>query len=189
MVYFLSQVFVCLTYLFMSLTYLIKKRSLIFVFSFVALVTNAIHYSLLGAWAGLGVVCVAILRNILFIIQSKIKSLDKTVVDDWVILTFLFIVLGVVSIFTYESYFSLFTIFASAVYMISLWQKNITVYRILGIVSSALSLVYMIYIHSILGIVLESIALVVAICSFIVRLRKTQNMEKNSEIQLNNVNL
>lgn len=183
MVYILSQVFVCLTYLLMGASYLTKKRVHILFFSFAALVTNAIHYSLLGAWAGLGVVCVAFIRNVLFLIQEKVKSLDKTVVDDWIILMVLFVLLGIVSIVTFESIMSLFTILSSAVYMISLWQKNINVYRILGVVSSALSIVYMIYIHSIFGIILELTGFIISLISFIRGIKKAQNSSEISEKQ------
>lgn len=181
MVYIISQIFVCLTYLLMGLSYLTKNRTTILLLSLGALLTNGTHYLLLGAWTGLGVVCIAILRNVLFLIQSKIKALDKTLIDDWIILSVLMVVSAIVAFFTYESFMSLFSVFASFVYMISLWQKNITVYRALGVVSSCFSIVYMIYIHSIFGIILECIAFCFSFVSFIKGFRKTQNSVEISE--------
>ena len=152
MTYILSQVFICLCYLFLGLTYVIKKRTLILCFSLVALVLNGVHYSLLGAWAGLGVVCIAIVRNVLFLVQQKIKVLDKYVIDDWIILIFLMIISIITGVWTYNSIFSLFSIVASMIYTVSVWQKNIKVYKILGIISGLINIVYFIFIKSIFGI-------------------------------------
>lgn len=183
MVYILSQVFVCLTYLLMGTSYLSKNRTIILCLSLGALLTNGVHYILLGAWTGLGVVCIAILRNILFLIQSKIKALDKTVIDDWIILTILMVVSGVVAYFTYDTFMSLFSVFASIIYMLSLWQKNVNAYRILGVVSSALNIIYMIYINSIFGIILESTVFVISVITSIKGIIKTQNSSKIPENQ------
>ena len=143
--YFLSQIFVCLCYAFLGLTYVIKKRTWILYFSLMALLFNGLHYSLLKAWAGVGVVCIAIVRNVLFLIQQKIKVLDKYVIDDWIILIFLMIISITTAFWTYDSVLSLFSIVASMVYTISVWQKNIKVYKILGILSGLLNIVYFIF--------------------------------------------
>jgi len=163
MAFIISQVFVCLCYLFLGLTYVIKKRTLILCFSLTALLFNGLHYSLLGAWAGVGVVCIAVVRNVLFLIQQKIKALDKYVIDDWIILIFLLIISGITAIWTYDGLLSLFSIFASVIYTISVWQKNVKVYKILGIISGLVNIVYFIFINSIFGIILESIVCLITI--------------------------
>jgi len=163
MAFIISQVFVCLCYLFLGLTYVIKKRTLILCFSLTALLFNGLHYSLLGAWAGVGVVCIAVVRNVLFLIQQKIKALDRYVIDDWIILIFLLIISGITAIWTYDGLLSLFSIFASVIYTISVWQKNVKVYKILGIISGLVNIVYFIFINSIFGIILESIVCLITI--------------------------
>ena len=146
--YIVSQVFICLCYLFLGLTYVIKNRNMILYFSLGALLFNGVHYILRGAWAGVGVVCIAIIRNVLFLIQQKIKALDKYIIDDWIILIFLMIISVLTAMWTYVSVFDLFAISASMTYTISVWQKNIKVYKILGIVSGLLNIVYFIFIFS-----------------------------------------
>ena len=74
MTYIISQVFVCLTYIMSGATYLTTKRTNILIFSLAALFCNGMHYTLLGAWAGLGVVIIAVFRNFLF----KLDCLCKT---------------------------------------------------------------------------------------------------------------
>ena len=182
MQYFISQVLVCLCYIFLGLTYVTKKRNLILYFCLIALVFNGLHYSLLKAWAGVGVVIVAIIRNIIFLIQQKIKALDKYVIDDWIILIFLMIISVVFAVITYDTIFSLFTIAASILYTISVWQKNVKAYKIMGIIASMLSIVYFIYIWSIVGIILEILLCSTSIVFTIIYIKN----EKKSKLEIKN---
>ena len=186
MTFIFSQVFVCLCYLFLGLTYVIKKRTLILLFSLAALLFNGLHYSLLGAWAGVGVVCIAVIRNVLFLIQQKIKALDKYVIDDWMILIFLLIISAVTAVLTYDGLLTLFSIFASVIYTVSVWQKNIKVYKVLGIISGAINIVYFAFIGSIFGIILESIVCLVTIVFtiiFILNERKEKVLKNNDLLE------
>lgn len=182
MQYVLSQVFVCLCYVFLGLTYVTKKRNLILYFCLIALVFNGLHYSLLKAWAGVGVVIVAIIRNIIFLIQQKIKVLDKYVIDDWIILVFLLIISVIFAFITYDTIFSLFTIISSILYTISVWQKNVKVYKIMGIIGSLLSIVYFIYIHSIVGIILEIMMCSVSIVFTVIYIKN----ERKEKLEIKN---
>ena len=179
MEYILSQIFVCISYLFLGLSYFTKKRNIILCLSLVAIIANGISYFLLGAWAGVGVICVALIRNVLFLLQSKIKALDKYKIDDWIILILLLIIFGIVAVLTFDTIFSLFTIASSVLYTISVWQKNIMTYKILGIISSLCSLLYFIFIKSIFGFVLEFVMFIVAFSSIILYV-KQKNIDKIS---------
>lgn len=181
MEYIISQIFVCLTYIMLGITYLTTKRTNILVFSLIALFCNGVHYTLLGAWAGLGVVLIAVLRNILFLIQQRIKVLDNYIIDDWLILIVLMVISVITAVFTYDSIFSLFSIAGSIIYTISVWQKNIKVYRILGLISSALSLVYFIYIASIFAIILEGIMFVFMLVATIIFFKKENSKIANKK--------
>lgn len=184
MTFIFSQVFVCLCYLFLGLTYVIKKRTLILIFSLAALLFNGLHYSLLGAWAGVGVVCIAVIRNVLFLIQQKIKALDKYVIDDWMILIFLLIISAVTAVWTYDGLLSLFSIFASVIYTVSVWQKNIKVYKVLGIISGAINIVYFAFIGSIFGIILETIVCLITIVFTIIYIlnERKEKVLKNNDL-------
>lgn len=186
MTFILSQVFVCLCYLCLGLTYVIKKRNLILYFSLAALLFNGIHYALLSAWSGVGVVCIAVVRNVLFLIQQKIKALDKYVIDDWIILIFLLIISAFTAVWTYDGLLSLFSIFASVIYTISIWQKNIKVYKILGIISGVINIVYFAFIGSIFGIILETIVCIITVIFTIIYLvneRKMKPLKDNVKLE------
>ena len=175
MEYIISQIFACLTYICMGLTFVTSSRTKILIFNSVALFCNAMHYTLLGAWAGVGVVLIAVFRNLLFLIQQKIKVLDKYILDDIIILIALMVVSVITGFITYDTIFSLFSIASSIVYTISVWQKNIKVYRILGIITSVLSLIYFIYIKSILAVISEIIIVVFMIVTTIIYFKNITN--------------
>lgn len=184
MEYILSQVFVILCYLLLGSTYLIKNRSTILLINLCSLVCNGVSYFLLGAWAGLGVICIAMLRNAIFIVQQRIKALEKYLIDDIIILVFLMIVTALVGVFTFDTVLSLFSVFASATYTISVWQRNIKVYKLLGILSSAFGVVYFVFIKSLFGIILESCMLVIAAVGTVSYIIKNKNTEPSDEIEV-----
>ena len=180
MSYFLSQVFVCISYLFLGLGYFTKRRKVILYLSIIAIIANGCSYLLLKAWTGVGVICIALLRNALLLIQSKIKALDKYKIDDIIILIILLVVYILIGIFTYDTIFSLFTIASSLLYTVSIWQRITTIYKILGVISSACSLVYFAFIKSLFGFILESIMFIVAGVSIILYL-----IEKRKSLKIN----
>ncbi len=182
MEYILSQIFVVLSYILLGSTYLIKQRSTILCINMCSLVCNGVSYFLLNAWAGLGTIAIAVLRNVIFIVQQRIKVLEKYKIDDIIILVFLLIVSAVVGVITYDTVWSLFSIFASVTYTISVWQHNVKVYKLLGVLTSAFGIVYFVFIGSIFGCILESCLLVTAGVGAIMYIRKHKN-DKISEIK------
>lgn len=169
--YILSQVFVILNYLLVGITYVVKSRKQILIFNYTATVANAIHFSFLSAWSGLAVCGIAILRNIILSIQDHFEKLKNSKVVDWSIFAFLCILFAVSGYFTYVGVLSLFSIFASFIYTVSIWQKNQTAYKILGIACSACLITYLIFIWSLFGFICEIILLIVEIIVVIIAIR------------------
>ena len=69
--YVLSQVFVIINAALLMATYQLKTRKSILIVSFMALIANGVAYVLLSAWSGLAMVFVAMIRNIIFMIDEK----------------------------------------------------------------------------------------------------------------------
>ena len=162
MIYILSQILVLITYILLGATYFIKDRKWLLVVSLIAIATNTTSYFFLKAWAGVMTTILALVRNIVFLIQNKDKK-DKINFNDWVILSVYMIILSVIAVITYDGFFSLFSIVCSLTYTIAVWQRDEKIYKILGIVSSFCSIVYYAYILSIFGLILESILFVVIV--------------------------
>ena len=73
-------------------------------------------------------------------------------------------------------------IFASIIYTFSVWQKNVKVYKILGIISGLVNIVYFSFIGSIFGIILETIVCLITIV-FTVLYIVNERKEKLSQIE------
>lgn len=156
--YILSQIFIIISYLFLACTYQAKNRKKILIFNFASLIATGLSYAFLSAYSGLAMVFVAIIRNIIFIIEEKRNCKnDKNGTKDYIILAVLYLISIVFAILTYNGILSMMSVVATMLYTFSVWQKNIKMYKLLGMPIEAIWIVYNIYIFSIFGIILESI--------------------------------
>jgi len=172
--YILSQVFIIINYIFLMATYQFKSRKAILIFNFVAIVATGLSYVFLSAWSGLAMVIVASVRNIIFMIDEKKNGKsEKITKKDIVILIILYIISIIFAVLTYEGFLSLMSVFATMLYTYSVWQKNTSIYKILGIPVGIIWIVYNVYIVSVFGIILEVLLLFSAIIGLI-RERKTK---------------
>ena len=155
--YILSQILVIVYYLIYSSTFHLKDSKKILILGIIATIISSISYLLLTAYTGMAMCFVAIIRNLLFT-KEKNSSFN---------LILIFLLTVAASIFTYESYFCLFNIIATLIYTYALWQKNTRIYKLLGILVNGLMIIYNIYIKSILGVVLISIAFISSIAGYL----------------------
>lgn len=171
--YILSQVFTILTYITLAITYYVKNRKTVLVISFLSIVCNGIAYIFLGAWTGLAMCIMALVRNIIFIVDEKKNGKsDKIHKKDMVILAVLYLISIVSAVFTYQGLFSLLSVVATMLYTYSVWQKKTSIYKVLGIPIGILWILYNIYIQSIFGILLETILLICSITGYRLELKK-----------------
>jgi len=167
-IYVLSQVFVIINAALLMATYQLKTRKSILTVSFMALLANGLAYVLLSAWSGLAMVFVAMIRNIIFMIDEKKNGKsDKITKKDIVILAVLYAISIISAIYTYEGFLSLMSVFATMLYTYSVWQKKTSVYKILGIIIEVIWIIYNIYILSIFGIIVEIFLLISAVIGII----------------------
>ena len=167
--YVLSQVFTILMYVLLGLTYYAKDRKKVLILSFISVIANGIAYVFLSAWSGLAMCILALIRNIIFLVDEK-KNGKRDKINKFDI-----IVLSIISaIITYEGFLSLLSVFATMLYTVSVWQKKTNIYKLLGIPVGILWILYNIYIMSIFGIILESILLICSSTGYILEIRKNK---------------
>lgn len=170
--YILSQIFTITSYIFLALTYYAKDRKKVLVLNFLSLIAYSIAYVFLGAWTGLAMSGVALIRNLIFLYDEKKNGKRETInKTDIVILVILVTILIGSTIFTYDGVFSLFSVFATLLYTLSVWQKKTNIYKLLGIPVGISWIVYNIYLMSIFGIILESILLICSITGYIIEIK------------------
>jgi len=176
--YILSQIFTVINYVLLALTYYAKDRKKVLIINFLSLVANGIAYIFLNAWTGLAMCIVALIRNIIFLIDEKKngkrESINKT---DVIILIILYAISIISAIFTYDGFLSLLSVFATALYTFSVWQKKTNIYKLLGIPIGILWVLYNIYIMSVVGIMLETILLICSITGYLLEIK---NMSKTN---------
>ena len=179
--YILSQIFVVITYGLMGATYYAKNRKILLIFNMAAILTNATSYFFLSAWMGVCTTLVALVRNIVFLIQNK-ESSDKINWVDWGTISFFVCVLTAIAIVTYDGSLSLFSFFSSLTYTIAVWQRNEKIYKILGVISSVCTIGYFVFIRSLFGLILELILFVFIVVGAIRFFRKQKNENIEAEI-------
>ena len=171
--YIVSQVFTILMYVLLATTYYLRDRKRVLVVNFLATISIAIAYILLGAWSGFAMCIVGITRNVIFLLDEKKNGkreyINKT---DIIILSIIYLITLICAIFTYQGALSLLSVFATMVYTYSVWQKKINVYKLLGIPTGILWIAYNIYIMSVFGIILESLLLICSTTGYILEKRK-----------------
>lgn len=164
--YILSQILVIIYYLIYSYTFHLKDSNKILIFGIIATIISSISYILLKAYTGMAMCFIAIIRNLLF-------KKDKQSKFNLILILILMVI---ASIFTFDSYFCLFNILATLIYTYALWQTNTKIYKLLGIIVNVLMIIYDIYIQSILGVILISIAFISSLLGFFKENKKTNKI-------------
>lgn len=173
--YILSQVFIIINYTLIGVTYYAKDRRKILILNIISMIAESISYILLNAWTGFAMCVVAMLRNIIFIMDEKKNGKRETIhKTDIMILLILYAITIIFSIFTYDGFLSLLSVVATCVYTFSVWQKKTKVYKLLGIPTGILWISYNIYIQSIFGIILETILFVCSTTGFLLENKKVE---------------
>jgi len=181
-----SQVFTLFSYVAIAISYMVKKRQHVLMLSVINVIFFAVAMMLLQAWSALGAVGVALIRNIAFLINDSIRvkkyadsgkiAPNEKRITKFDTIVFVFVILATIAItlilnFTSDYMsdldwiFSFLPALATIAYTISVYQNNIKIYRILAIPTSLLWLIYLIYVASPVGILLESVLLGVALTS------------------------
>ena len=145
--YIFSQIFTIIMYALLAATYFAKSKRAIVIISGASLIANILAYVLLGAWTGLAMCVVAMLRNLYILWDEKRhgKS-DKIERKDVIFLIVVYIAIILATIPTYEGFLSLLSVFATSVYTYSIWQKSTRIYKFCGIPVGILWIAYNAYV-------------------------------------------
>jgi len=164
-------------YVCLATTFYLKDRRKILTIQFLGSVLLCTAFLLISAYTGVAMTIVAMIRNIIFLIDEKINGKsDKIGKKDIVILVIIYIVMIGMTIPFYDGIFSLLPLFGTALFTFAIWQKSTKVYKIMGIPFSLIWIFYNLYVMIWFGVALESVILISAIIGFI--LEKKRNLSK-----------
>ena len=159
MAFIFSQISIVIAYIFIGATYALKRKNMIVLFNYLYLLFSSVSFLLLSSYIGIAMNFVAVIRNILLDIRNR-NNAQNNVFIDYLIIIFITAISVILSLLTYDSFYSLFSMFSTVLYSYSLWQKSIPLYKILGIPASILFIVYNVFIPSPFGIICESTLLI-----------------------------
>lgn len=183
--YIASQIVTIFVYVFLSATYCVKSRKIIIACSFVSNFLNAIAFLLLNSYTSALMCCISILRDIIFLIDEKINGKSTVITKkDYLLLGFIYSLSLISIIFTFKGWLSLLYAAGSMLYTFSIWQKNNSVYRFLGIVVTLIVIVDSINIGSVFGVLLQCVVLV---CSTAGYISNKKAMKKIYKLATNNL--
>jgi len=177
--YIASQIFVIVAYVLLASTYFVKNRAVMLVINVSSCVTMGVGFGLLRAWIGMGLIGVAICRDITSFILNKyrirhgipsnrITRLDCALLALWVA------AITTITAFTFDGWLSLSAYFAMFIFTVAIWQKNVLVYKSLGVPVGALWILYNVVVKSLFGVILESVLLVAVIVGLVMYLVKNR---------------
>ena len=168
--YITSQVFICIGYALLAATYLINNRARQLGTTITSNTAMGIGFAILGGYVGLAMCVIAIARDTVSeIIYMKRPAADrmKTMRSDYFWLALWATLMTVVTLATQNGFMTMFAYFASMTFMISIWQKNVFVYRLLGILVGIFWITYNVVVKSFFGVTLEFILLLFVIAGTI----------------------
>ena len=181
-IYIISQIITVAYFGVLTLSYLLQNRLKILVTNFIAHIGQTISMAMLNGYTGAAMSLIMTIRDLVLLVQEKRKIKGRKVSEkfDLIVLVVTVIVGIFLTVFTYNGFLSLMSVIATLITTVSLWQKNVKTYKILGIIANILWLIYNTFIMSIMGVVLESILLIASIIGYI----KDSKNEKNiSEVE------
>ena len=155
-IYIISQILVVIYCLIYSSTFMLDDESDILKRGILAIAVSAISYLLLGAYTGVAMCIIAIIRNFIF---SKSKSFDCLII--------IYAVIIFASVISYQNVYSLLNISATMIYTYALWQNSVKRYKFCGIIVNTLMIMYDISIMSFVGAVFMVVAVISSIVGYV----------------------
>ena len=177
-----SQVLIALFYATLALTYYLEDRRKILIVNMTGIALQGIAFFILGAHTGLAMAIVGVIRNIIFIIdEKKYGKSEKISKKDIVILAIIYVVTVTLALAGYSSLMSLLIVLVSIMFTYSVWQKNIIVYKVLGIPIATCAFLYNLYVGAVVGIVAEGVIIVAATIGLILSLVKLRKKKGETD--------
>ncbi len=161
--YILSQIFIIINYTFLVITYQLRNRQKILLFNIGAQIFTGLSYFCLNAYSAVAMAIIALLRDIIFMLTAKKEN--KLIENiNFIIIIIAMIIFGIV---TYENPWSILPVIATILYTFSIYQKNIKLFKLLGMIVSICWILYNNYLISMFGIILETILFISSVVGYL----------------------
>lgn len=179
--YIFAQICIVIGLVVIGVSGYVKNKKLILYISILNSLVFGIHYLLIGAYVGMSLNILGIIRGIWYYFTENSSSKSK--ITALVVIIILNVIMGIVA---WVSWIDILAITAGICYTYSIWQKSILYYRYDVIFETILWILYNIYYMSIFAIVSQSIllvALVIGLIKYYQSKHKERNMENEANIK------
>ena len=162
-IFIISQAIMLFGFLSLAVTFFIKDRRWILALVLVFMLCLVVGFGMLGAWIGLGMYVILSIRSVVDYLVGKkrtqedkkrITKTDCIMLGIWSIL--LIVVAVVAEIVAPDGFLAWFAFFATFTFLISIWQKNIKVYRWMAVMVSILWIVYNAHVENVVGVIMRT---------------------------------
>lgn len=178
--YVTSQVLMAVGLAFFITTYFVTSRGKLLGLNIASNMIFASGFALLGGWSAMAMCGIAACRDITSGIINKnrtAKDANKTTRLDYGLLIFWLTLFTIGMTITMRGFISLFPYFETLLFTFSIWQKNIFIYRLLGIFCAGLWIVYNAWIINFVGLMSESVVLVAVLAGLILYIRNNRSVK------------
>lgn len=160
--YIISQVCVVIAMLFLASTFFIKSKKWVLILNIPVSVFFAIQFCLLGAYTGVIINTIGLIRCFWFYFNDKFGKKQDLI--SFITINALLLIFGII---TYTTWVDIIAIFAGFVFTFSVWQPDTLIYKWLSLLVSACWILYNIVYGSMFGLISENILLLVEITALI----------------------
>lgn len=182
--YFISQIFITCALVLQGSTYFFNNRHRQLIAIILSNLLSALCFFILGGYVAVVMNVIAIARDVTsnFIYSHRApENRDKITHTDCWLLALWVSLLSIGSAFTAHGVLSMLPYFSTMIFTIAIWQKSVLVYRFAGLLTNSLLIAYNIFMHNLMGIVLQSGLLMFAILGFIAYFREQNPVHHSTE--------
>ena len=170
--YIISQIITLILYGILGVSYLQKNRNKVLIFNIVVDILHIVAMLLLKGYSGAAMGVVSLYRDIFLLIYAKKKNNKK--IDMFILITSIVLII-ILSFITYNGIFSTLSIVATLITTFAIWQKNMKYYKLLGVISSLLWMLYNVFVFSVAGIILELIIFIFSTIGYVKEIKSIKN--------------
>lgn len=139
------------------INYQVKTRKQVLYVNIATTVCLSLHYMLIGAYSGMALNAIGIVRNVVYFFTENNEKLNRRVAAAFAI------IMGVVGALSWESWYSVFIIAGLLINSYCMSFKNPQNLRKSILISCPMALIYNCFVMSVGGIIHESIAIISAV--------------------------
>ena len=173
--FYIGQGFGVLAVILGFISYQMKSSKMVLIFQISVCTVFSIHYLLIGALSGFALNVLCLIRNVTYYFKGK------WILKDPYVTVFFTVIMGIVGIFSWQGYPSIFVIIGMMVNTVGMSFRDPQNMRKSILISSPLVILYDVLVSSYGGIVYESVVIVSSIVGIILSRKRKGQTEQSAK--------